>query len=285
MQKKAGFTLLEILLAVTILGVISMVTFMTFSAAVSAWQKGIKMADDLNHGDFVMDQLVMGLRSAYYPERNGAEYGFWHEDDGDGPGAHDEISWVKLGGALVGRGSRFSETPHRVKFFIGEDEDGDEAAGVKAWRLQGQVEDFDPDEVEPVYLSKHVTGFNCRMAYELDDDGEIDWLDEWEDELTNKIPTVVELTLYMDPPREGDDPVEMKRVVGLRLGVLCWNGSSATRNSGKNSKAKAKKPNSGRNNRGGRGGVPRGGVPGAPGGRVPHAPGGAVPRNAPGGMR
>lgn len=221
LTKKKGFTLLEILLAVTILSVVSAVTFMTFSAATTAWQKGTKMADSMHHGDFVIDQLVMGLRSAYYPEENGSEYGFWHKDGGDGENAHDEISWVKLGGALVGRNSRFAETPHRVRFYIGEDEDGDSAACVKAWRLQGQVKDFDPDEVKPLYLSKHIVGFNCRMAWEMKD-GEIDWLDKWEDDLTNKIPTVVEITLYVDPPRKGEDPIEMKRVVGLRLGALAW---------------------------------------------------------------
>jgi prepilin-type N-terminal cleavage/methylation domain-containing protein len=218
----AGFTLLEILLAVSILGVVSVVTFMTFSTAAGAWQKGTKLADSLHHGDFVMDQLVMGLRSAYYSKVNGEEYGFWHEDDGDGPNARDEICWVKLGGALVGRNSRFAETPHRVRFFISEDDEGDSVAAVKAWRLQGQIEDFDADEVEPMFISKRITGFNCRMAYELDEDGEIDWLDEWEDDLTNKIPTVVEVTLYVDPVKEGDDPVELKRIIGLRLGALAW---------------------------------------------------------------
>ncbi len=217
----SGFTLLEILLAVTILGVISVVVSLTFSAAVSAWQKGTKMADSMHHGDFVVDQLVMGLRSAYYPEANGSEYGFWHEDDGDGENARDEICWVKLGGSLVGRNSRFAETPHRVRFLIEDDEDGDSAAAVKAWRLQGQVEDFDPDEIEPIFLSKRIVGFNCRMAWEMKDD-EIDWMDEWEDDLTNKLPTVVEITLYVDPAQEGEDPIELKRIIGLRLGVLSW---------------------------------------------------------------
>lgn len=219
---KSGFTLLEILLAVMILGMVSVVTFMTFSTAVMAWQKGTKLSDSLNHGDFVMDQLVMGLRSAYYPEKNGSEYGFWHKDGGDGASAHDEICWVKLGGALVGRHSKIAETPHRIHFFVDEGDDGESVAEVQAWRLQGQVDDFDSDEIEPVVLSKHVVGFNCRMAYQIDKDGEIDWLDDWEDQLTNKIPTVVEVTLYLEAPSERDDPIELKRVIGLRLGALAW---------------------------------------------------------------
>jgi len=131
-----GFTLLEILFAVTILSLVSTVTFMTFSAATSAWQRGTTLADNLHHGDYVIQQLVMGLRSAYYPDgTKGAgapEYGFWHEDNGEGENAEDEICWVKLGGALVGRDSSFAETPHRVRFLLEDDEDGDSAAAVVA---------------------------------------------------------------------------------------------------------------------------------------------------------
>ena len=222
-RRTSAFTLLEILLAVTILSLVASVTFMTFSAATSAWQRGTALADNLHHGDYVIQQLVMGLRSAYYPEgaKGGApEYGFWQEDNGEGASARDEICWVKLGGALVGRNSVFAETPHRVRFLVADDEDGDSAAAVVAWRLQGQPEDFDPEEIEPVFLSKRVVGFNCRTAWEMDEDGEIDWLDEWEE--TNKIPTIVEVSLYVEPTVEGDDPVEVKRVIGLRVGTLAW---------------------------------------------------------------
>lgn len=223
MAHRSAFTLLEILLAVTILSLVATVTFTTFSAATTAWQRGTTLADNLHHGDYVIQQLVLALRSAYYPDGAGdgaPEYGFWHEDNGEGESAEDEICWVKLGGAMVGSDASFAETPHRVRFLLGEDEDGDSAAGVIAWRLQGQPEDFDPEDIEPVYLSKRVVGFNCRTAWQMDEDGEIDWLDEWED--TNKIPTIVEVSLYIEPIEEGDDPVELKRIIGLRVGALAW---------------------------------------------------------------
>ena len=220
---RMGFTLLEILLAVTIMSIVTTVTFMTFAAATTAWQKGTTLADSLHHGDYVIQQLVMAVRSAYFPDgvKGGdAEYGFVHEDGGEGASATDAISWVKLGGALVGRNCPYVETPHRVRFFLENDAEGDLAAAVTSWRLQGQDEDFDPSDLEPVFLSKRVVGFNCRMAWELNSDGEINWLDEWEE--TNRIPTVVEIAVYVDPAREGDDPVELKRIVGLRVGALAW---------------------------------------------------------------
>jgi prepilin-type N-terminal cleavage/methylation domain-containing protein len=219
-SRVTGFTLLEILLSVMILSVVATVTFMTFSAATTAWQRGSKLTDNLHHGDYVMHQLVMGLRSTYYPERIDGAYGFLHEDDGDGETARDVISWVKVGGALIGRNSQISETPHRVEFFLDTDEDGDDVVAVRSWRLYGQDEDFDPESIDPVFLSRRVVGFNCRMAWEFDDEGDIDWLDEWEE--TNRVPTVVEISLYVEPTVPGEDPVEMKRVIGLRVGALAW---------------------------------------------------------------
>jgi prepilin-type N-terminal cleavage/methylation domain-containing protein len=220
-ESKEGFTLLEILLAVMILSIVATVTFMTFSAATTAWQRGTTLVDRLHHGDFVMSQLVMALRSAYYPEGGiRGEYGFQHIDNGDGPDAEDEISWVKLGGALIGRNQNYAGTPHRVRFFLADNENGERSAAVVSWRLDGQTDDFDPDELPSVYLSSRIKGFNCRAAWTLDEEGEIDWEDEWKE--TNRIPSMVEITLFIDPVVKNDPPVEMKRIVGLRVAEVAW---------------------------------------------------------------
>lgn len=218
-----GFTLLEVLLAVTIMSVVATVTFMTFSAATSAWQRGTALVDRLHHGDYVMNQLVMALRSAYYPEGQGDQpaYGFQNINNGEGPEAEDEISWVKLGGALVGRDLPYAGSPHRVRFFLARDEEGRQSAAVVSWRIDGQPEDFDPETLTPTFLSNRVKGFNCRTAWTLDKDGEVDWLDEWVE--TNRIPSMVELTLYIEPVGKGDPPVELKRIVGIRTAEVVWN--------------------------------------------------------------
>ncbi|NQU43904.1 hypothetical protein HQ520_11515, partial [bacterium] len=76
---------------------------------------------------------------------------------------------------LFGSGDPIRKMPH-LETFIEE---------------MGQPEDFDPedpDQVEQVFLSGRITGFNCRAAYQRIDD-EIEWFDEWEE--TNKLPTIV----------------------------------------------------------------------------------------------
>jgi len=210
---REGFTLLELMLAVSILAVVTGVTYMSFSIVINAWKRGMVLSDDLHHGDFVMEQLVSGLRSAYYKDMR---HGFHHEDTGDDPYSSDIVSWTKLGGGLLGKDYQFAESPHRVKFSVEEDDGGQKLVTVRAWRAHGQLDDFDPDELEPVFLSRRVTGFNCRLRdpeAEGEDSDEIRWLDEWED--TNKVPATVEITLYLEPLGKNEDPVEIKRIVTI----------------------------------------------------------------------
>ena len=218
-----GFTLLEVILAVGILAAVSTVTYLSFTTVVQAWRKGVTLSDRLQHGDFVMEQLVMALRSAYYPDARGTQtrYGFWVEDEGDGQDVSDRISWVKLGSALVGRSAVFAGTPHRVEFFVEEDDRGDSLAMVKAWRLEGQPEDFDPDEdVAPFSISRQIAGFNCRtlMPADITTDGDLEWQDEWN--YTNDLPVAVELTLYLTPMERDGEAAEIKRIVEVPIAYL-----------------------------------------------------------------
>ena len=223
--RRRGFTLLELMLAVAILAAVTTVTYLTFSTVSQAWQRGLGLTESIHHGDFVIEQIVLGLRSSYFPEtgQDGSEFGFYHEDGGEGWGNADTISWVKIGSALIGQEAPYAGSPHRVKLTL-EDDEGRTAVAVRSWRVKGQPEDFDPDDVAPVFLSTRVEGFNCRAAYQMVDE-EIDWMDEWEH--TNKLPTVVELTLYLAPLEEGGDPVEVRRLLGIRAAELCWRSGAA----------------------------------------------------------
>ena len=226
-----GFSLLELLLALSLMAVISTVTFMTFSTVTLAWKKGMVLSDNLHHGDFVVEQIVMGLRSAYYPHTTKDDsYGLNMEDGGDGDGAGDMISWVKLGSALVGKHCDHAGSPHRVMVTLEEGDDGRQGIAVRSWRLWGWPEEegeeegegeFDPEEIEPVVLSTHITGINYRFPDpESEDEDEIEWIDEWED--TNMIPAVVEITVYTMPLTEGEDAVEIRRIVEIPVAPLSW---------------------------------------------------------------
>jgi len=219
MKNRRGFTLLELMLAITILSAVTLVMYMTLSVIAGAWQKTVVLSDNMNHGDFVMDQLIMGLRSAYYPSAGvNPQYGFAHDNESDGETADDKISWVKLGSAIVGDNCPFAGTPHRIEITMAEDEKG-RGIAFRAWRLQGQPDDFDSEELEMEVFSRRVTGFDVRTASRKVDD-EIEWLDEWLE--TNRVPLAVELTVYMDPKEEGGEHVEIKRICPIPSAYLSW---------------------------------------------------------------
>ncbi len=228
MRRTSGFTLMELLLALVIMAVVISSAYLTFSTVSVAWRRSQAMSENLHHGDFVMEQVVMALRSSYCPSTGpDPAYGFRLENNGDGSGSWDALSWVKVGPALVGAGESFGEGPHRL-ILSGESVDSAEGITVRSWGLLEELEDFDADSIEPELVSAYITGLNCRCRDpEMDEDAEeIEWLDDWED--TNRIPLSVELTLYIEPVETGREALEVRRIVDIPVAPLSWQRRAAT---------------------------------------------------------
>ncbi|MDD5482300.1 MAG: prepilin-type N-terminal cleavage/methylation domain-containing protein [Kiritimatiellae bacterium] len=245
-----GFTLIELLVAMALMVIALGITFSTFYSISKAWQRGQGMADSLNRGEFVMEQVVDGLRSAFFPVRqpsqdqaagvqtnatntsatgaaaavsSSSDYGFMLEDDGEGAEARDAIGWVKTGIALLGNENPLWRGLHRVRISVEEDEDGRLALASRAWRPYGNAVDFAPEEVAPFFISEKILGMNCRVAREPDDDEGWKWEDEWEGmERTNRLPLAVEIVLYLAPPEKNGETVEIRRVVEIPVAPLSW---------------------------------------------------------------
>jgi len=239
--------MIELLIAVALLGMAMAMTFTTFYSVARAWQRGTALADDLDHGEYVMQQIVCGLRSSFFPPSAGpastnaattntantnaaataqtsaGNYGFVLEDNGYGANARDVISWVKTGTALLGLNDPLYKGLHRVRLSIEEDDDAGSAVAVRAWRPYANSITFNPMEIKPHFVSGKVVGLNCRVAKELKGD-KWDWMDDWEDEATNCLPLAVEITLYLEPLDRDEPPVEVQRTVEIPVAPLSWRG-------------------------------------------------------------
>jgi prepilin-type N-terminal cleavage/methylation domain-containing protein len=234
-KRNNAFTLLEMILAVSVLSVITLVSFYCFNAAVRSWIAGTSYINGITHADYILEQVAMGLRSAYYPDTGKVEgaYGMRLEDNGQDASARDVLTWVKLGSALVGADADYADIPHRVEIAVrdntsAESEPSNGGFAVRAWRVDLQADDFDPGQVPFVALSPHVRSMNFRMldpTHEEDDlTGELKWLDTWETaDQTNRLPRAIEVTLYLDGPTPESDPVPVRRVVSVPLAELSWN--------------------------------------------------------------
>lgn len=221
-RRHAAFTLVELLVAIAILVMVSALAFGLFATVTKAWKRGTELSNDLHHGDFVMEQLVGGLRQARYRDRND---GLQLEDNGNGPDAHDVLSWVKEGSDLVGEDNPLAKTFHRVKFFIGHDKESGQAGAVyTAWGdTYLQPDDFDAEALPPEILSDRVVGFDVRVATNNFESDTLHWLETWDEKMgagdnqSNHVPRFVEVTLYLKPLDEHEPPVQMQRWVDIPI--------------------------------------------------------------------
>ena len=289
--RSGGFTLLEMILAVTILSVVMIVAFYSFNAAVRSWIAGNDYINGITHADYVLEQIAMGLRSAYYPDTGRVEgtYGMTLIDDGEGPMARDRLTWVKIGSALVGADADYADTPHRIEIAVLDEGDtkADYDGGgfaFRAWRVALQPEDFESEDVPFHVISPRVSGMNFRMLdpdKEEDDlTSELNWLDTWETaDQTNRLPRAIEVTLYLSASEQGGEAIPVRRVVSVPLAELAWNprsqddGKRDGRDAARRGQSGRQPPQRGQSGRQ----PPRGGqtgqqVPGGGGQRSPNQP-------------
>jgi prepilin-type N-terminal cleavage/methylation domain-containing protein len=237
-NRRSGFTLIELLVALTILVFAFAIIWQTFSATVMAWQRGGELLDELRHGDFVMEQFVSALRStAFFPSAPGA-YGFHLKNHGSGTGAADILSWVTSSSAFMKPDSPFFNSLHRLVINLEQNKDGEMAVAVRAYPYLTEKEELDAD---PWFVSTEIKGIDCRV-YDFDDET---WKSEWED--TNSVPSLVEITLTMDPIEKYGEPLTLKRLVEIPVAPAVTNavkpdtggetaGAQATGTSGSSSR-------------------------------------------------
>lgn len=247
-MRRSGFTMIEMLAAILILSVMTIVTGVTFNSVINSWKKATTVAERMQTADYALNQIVAGLRSAYYPTDGNQkdEWGFMLLDGGDGEDVSesDVIEWTKLGNSIIGDKSTMGETSHRVRMWVEESREKDEPGGlwVRVWNPDLFVEDdedrFDEDEFgEEFLLVEDVVGFDCQVqkdVKEVDSDGKPKWEDTWD--TSNSIPYRVKITFRMKPPEQGDDPLPILRVVEIPVSELSQNPFSldgSTKGNGK----------------------------------------------------
>ena len=272
-MRRSAFTLIEMLLAITILAMMTVVTAVVFSSVTNSWKKATTVAERMQTADYALNQIVAALRSTYYPADGNQkdEWGFALYDNGDGLDASssDVIEWTKLGNSIVGDKSVLSETSHRVRLWVEESPRRRMGTGIEEPRgLWARVwnpdlfsengnDNFDDDEYgEEFLLVEDVIGFDCvvqKDAKEVEEDGQPKWAEEWD--TSNCVSWRVKITFRMAPPETGDEPLPILRVVELPAWYLSQHPFSLDSAGGGD---RGRRPGGGQTG----GGQPGGGQPG-----------------------
>ena len=236
-----GFTLIEMLLATMLVGVLTTLSVLTFMAVTHSWQTSTDFLDKMQRTDYALNQLSVALQCSYYPDVADEEYGFYdpYDRDGERPTDSDIIEWTKKGSALIGSQNANADTAHKVRVMVleeGDTEDGDrekfprfrfrepiQKTGLYARAfvdpaLASKSEDDGKDEFypQPTLIADGVIGFRCRTIKErpTDANGMVGQKgsyvkDKLEDTYEDKkFPYKVELTLTIE--KRDDDFLSRK---------------------------------------------------------------------------
>ena len=276
---RSAFTMVELLLATLLLGVVTALSALTFQAVTRGWQVSADYMDKMQRTDYALNQVISGLRSMYYPHdgKQDDRYGFQLEDNGDGdsPRNSDVITWSKTGPAIVGTKNAIADTVHRVQVMVLEEGNsdykepvqktglyarlcGDAALIPKTGEGNGSTDDTDysfanVDLYQPILVADGVVGFNCRVLKKAEDTekgvskgGEND-KQTFEDEFTesNSVPYKVELTFQIekadDTFRSQTQRAPMVRIVRIPDHEQSLDGVQPPTDAGKGGKKPAKK--------------------------------------------
>ena len=258
-MRHRGFTLIEMLLATMLVGVLTTFSILTFRSVSHGWQVSADYLDKMQRTDYALNQVISGLRSMYYPHdgSQNEKYGFILQNRGEGedPRRSDVIEWSKLGSALVGTKSDKADSVHRVQIMVLEEGDDDYAEPIQKTGLYARImrdsalgEDKDEDDTDltfgnadlyqPVLIADGVTGFNCRVLKKAEDaeatgaNNNKSDRREFEDEFSesNAVPYKVELTFQIEKPddtfRSQTHRAPMVRIVRLPIHEQSLDGAA-----------------------------------------------------------
>jgi general secretion pathway protein J len=193
-----GFTIIEIMIAMTIFGMIVVAIFSTWSALAHGSVAGNRAAAKVQRSRIALQWLEDSLGSARSFVADVQYYTFDAEN-----GSEAYLSFVsKLPPSFPRNGRWPGSDVRRVTFSV---ESGDNYSKRLVLRQAPVLMDMDEEEQNyPIVLANDVKKFEMEFW----DKQKGDWLDEWTQ--TNQIPQMVKFTMQL-----GGDDSEITRVVSL----------------------------------------------------------------------
>jgi type II secretory pathway pseudopilin PulG len=208
-QSGLAFTLLEIMIAITILALILTAIFSSWTAILRASKSGLDVAAAVQRSRIALRTLEDSLGSAQCFMQNQRYYGFVAEN-----GDEATLSFVARLSKSFPRGGKFGDLDvRRLTFSV---EPGNDGSRDLVLRQTPLLMEFDIDEMEhPLVLAKNVKAFELEFW----DQRQNDWTDEWLQ--TNQLPRLVKLTLKLADNAQSTQPQEeITRIVSLAANAV-----------------------------------------------------------------
>jgi len=202
-RRPAGFTLLEIMVALALLGLIVTAVYSSWMAIVRGSRVGLNAAAAAQRSRLAVQTLEEALTAARSFAGDARYYGFVAENGSDA-----SLSFVARLSDSFPRGGRFGDfNVRRVTFSL---ESTPESGKELVLRQNPILMDMDIDEKEhPVVLARNVKSFEMEFLSERSPE----WQDEWLE--TNQLPAMVKVTLRLTAEGSSQVTKEVTREIAL----------------------------------------------------------------------
>lgn len=223
-----AFTLLEILVALALFGLVAAAIYSSWFAVMKGSRVGLTSAAKVQRSRIAMQTIEEALSSARSFDADNKYYWF----DGEN-GAQATLSFVAKLPSSFPRSGKFGDFDvRRVTFSLEPDPAAGSSGKEIVLRQNPILMDLDIDEKEhPVVVAKGVKTFALEFWDERPVNGRVtpgnvnsqangspapttlDWLDEWDE--TNRLPAMVKVTLQFEGDDVGVNQRESIKVVSL----------------------------------------------------------------------
>jgi prepilin-type N-terminal cleavage/methylation domain-containing protein len=215
-RSRAGFTLMEILLAVAILSIVITAVYNTWSAALNGWRRGTDASEVFQRERVVMDVLSELTQSAVFFAASAPLYTVVGAKN---PGLGDSVSFVTASDAFLPPSEATDAGMRRVTISVEEDQyRRTYLAIVNQPALR--PDDASAGPLQAHVVSMDVSGFFVRYL----DPRDGTWNDKWEE--TSIPPLAMEYTVVFG--HEGDrlPRVAVTRAVDIPVALFVAQGVS-----------------------------------------------------------
>jgi hypothetical protein len=188
-QRYGGFTILELLLSITIVGLILTVVYSAFTAGSRACTAGGERAQIFHTARLAMQDIIQSIENVEYGKTN--YLSFVELDDGPGQGrsGSDTLEFATATKPTLMNG-RWHAGLARIRYTINQEGD---VPVLEKWVTR--VEDDQFHDAYILELSENIADMEFRYLDEQD------YTEIWDSDSKEKLPELVEVTLYV---QEGD---------------------------------------------------------------------------------
>jgi len=203
-QKRGAFTLLELMIAVTILGMVMASVYATWSAALSGWKRSGAISASFQRERVVMDTLTELASSIVYFNSSQRVYAVQGQHD---ESAGDAVSFVTSSDVLLPQSESSIAGMRRVTIALQLDEHGRPFLSIMNASALASSDDSSTSQAH--VLCADVRGFQVRYRHPSNQS----WQEKWDD--SDLVPAAMEFTVAFGGTDGRTPPVVMTRAVDI----------------------------------------------------------------------